>query len=518
MVCRSLARSGELLERALARHGVAAASARRVPLGAHGARARAAGAGALCAAQRRRAAHAPRTCSPTCGTRALRRASRPSTGSSAEVRRARRAGRVARAMRGAGAAAWRLRGARAAAARAATRPPSRRAPSTAPLLAAPAPRRRAAARGRRAARRACAPRALLSALEELEQLGGAAASGRGADRAARGVAGPGPRRRRRPGAVLIAEPLAIRARRFRRVFVTGLCEGEFPAAAGRDDPFLGDERRRELALASGLALPPVEDPLDARALPALRVRLARDRARHPQLPQLRRGRQPRDPLAVPRRRRRAVRAGVARAPPPAAAGRRRLDPGGGADRSRAGAGAAFAACAGAAAARRAPRRRRRAVLAEQALAHVRHREVVSGGALEAFAACPVRWLVERQLAARRARARARAARRAASSCTPCSSGVFARLGGPVTPDRCPSASAAASRSSRPSCRRRLALGRASRPRSAPRSCAGSRRICAATCVTRPPTAATGCRRRSSCGSGSTQDDRSAAAGGRAGRR
>ena len=31
-------------------------------------------------------------------------------------------------------------------------------------------------------------------------------------------------------------------------------------------------------------------------------------------------------------------------------------------------------------------------------AHVRHREIVSAGALEMYAACPVRWLVERELA------------------------------------------------------------------------------------------------------------------------
>jgi RecB family exonuclease len=36
-------------------------------------------------------------------------------------------------------------------------------------------------------------------------------------------------------------------------------------------------------------------------------------------------------------------------------------------------------------------------LAEPALAHVRHREIVSGGALESFGRCPVKWLVERQL-------------------------------------------------------------------------------------------------------------------------
>jgi RecB family exonuclease len=37
------------------------------------------------------------------------------------------------------------------------------------------------------------------------------------------------------------------------------------------------------------------------------------------------------------------------------------------------------------------------VLGAQARSHVRHREVVSAGALELFAGCPVRWLVERQL-------------------------------------------------------------------------------------------------------------------------
>ena len=31
---------------------------------------------------------------------------------------------------------------------------------------------------------------------------------------------------------------------------------------------------------------------------------------------------------------------------------------------------------------------------------MRHRDLVSGGALELFAACPVNWLVERQLAPR----------------------------------------------------------------------------------------------------------------------
>ena len=101
-----------------------------------------------------------------------------------------------------------------------------------------------------------------------------------------------------PEAVLIAEPLAIRARRFRRVFVTGLCEGEFPSDADAGDPFLGEDRRRELALASGLVLRRRTRPARSRALPAVRMRVPRDRADHLQLPQLRRGRKPRAPVAV----------------------------------------------------------------------------------------------------------------------------------------------------------------------------------------------------------------------------
>jgi ATP-dependent helicase/DNAse subunit B len=69
-----------------------------------------------------------------------------------------------------------------------------------------------------------------------------------------------PRRVSPIGAVLLAEPLGIRARRFRVAFVCGLCEGEFPLA-GTSEPFLSDEQRRELALVSGLRLTPREDTL-----------------------------------------------------------------------------------------------------------------------------------------------------------------------------------------------------------------------------------------------------------------
>src|SRR5205807_1306225 len=52
----------------------------------------------------------------------------------------------------------------------------------------------------------------------------------------------------------------VRARRFRIVFVCGLQEGEFPAP-GAPEPFLSDERRRELAASAGLRLRASEDTL-----------------------------------------------------------------------------------------------------------------------------------------------------------------------------------------------------------------------------------------------------------------
>jgi ATP-dependent helicase/DNAse subunit B len=64
-----------------------------------------------------------------------------------------------------------------------------------------------------------------------------------------------------PDRVHVADPGAIRARRFEAVFVCGLQEGEFPGGAS-PEPFLPDEDRRALAMASGLALPVREDRLD----------------------------------------------------------------------------------------------------------------------------------------------------------------------------------------------------------------------------------------------------------------
>lgn len=68
---------------------------------------------------------------------------------------------------------------------------------------------------------------------------------------------------RDPGAgpgVLLADPLAIRARRFEAVIVCGLQDGEFPRRPV-PDPFLPDEERRDLAIATDLRLPMHEDVL-----------------------------------------------------------------------------------------------------------------------------------------------------------------------------------------------------------------------------------------------------------------
>jgi RecB family exonuclease len=64
------------------------------------------------------------------------------------------------------------------------------------------------------------------------------------------------------GQVAVADPLSLRARRVRMVFVCGLQEGVFPAPAA-PHPLLGEEQRRKLAHASGLVLRGEPDALAA---------------------------------------------------------------------------------------------------------------------------------------------------------------------------------------------------------------------------------------------------------------
>jgi uncharacterized membrane protein YgcG len=65
-----------------------------------------------------------------------------------------------------------------------------------------------------------------------------------------------------PGAVAVLDPLALRARRVRALFVCGLQEGVFPARA-RPQPFLAEEERRRLAETAGLRLGEPQDALAA---------------------------------------------------------------------------------------------------------------------------------------------------------------------------------------------------------------------------------------------------------------
>ncbi len=65
-----------------------------------------------------------------------------------------------------------------------------------------------------------------------------------------------------PGRVAVLEPLALRARRVRALFITGLQEGDFPMRA-RPQPLLGERERARVAQASGLVLGEAEEVLAA---------------------------------------------------------------------------------------------------------------------------------------------------------------------------------------------------------------------------------------------------------------
>ena len=190
--------------------------------------------------------------------------------------------------------------------------------------------------------------------------------------------------------VVLTDPLAVRARRFDAVLVAGLHEGELPRAA-RPDPFLPDDVRRILARSTpGLRRP--EDRLDDERFlfyalasrPRRRLVLAHrtcDEEGRPLIasPFLAEVRELFDD-GLPAQRRRPlgeVTWPVADAPTPAER-----------ERSLRAAGPVQTP------------RPIAPVAAPDALAALRGRPPVSPGALEAYASCPVKWLVERVLRAR----------------------------------------------------------------------------------------------------------------------
>jgi len=189
-----------------------------------------------------------------------------------------------------------------------------------------------------------------------------------------------------PGAVLIADPLAIRARRFDTVILFGLQEGEFPRPAS-PEPFLSDEERRALNTATGLQLAAREDRLaDERYLFYAAVSRANrrvilscrdaDEEGNPALPSffVDDVRALFDELPTRRRPLSEVTWPPEQAPTAA-------------EQARA---------AALAAPRSAPAPL--ASLGPDAQGALRQREVLSAGGLEAYARCPVKWLVERELA------------------------------------------------------------------------------------------------------------------------
>jgi ATP-dependent helicase/DNAse subunit B len=188
-----------------------------------------------------------------------------------------------------------------------------------------------------------------------------------------------------PDRVQIASPLGVRARRFDAVFVCGLQEGEFPRPAGTE-PFLSDVDRGDLAAASGLVLARREDQLErerylfyvcasrAEKLLVLSTRTS-DEDGNPQ---------PRSFLVDEVER---IFPRLAESPVERSLSAVTWEP----------ADAPTDAEWGRAVAWRGERRRPGVVgpvIQPAALAVLAGRETVSAGALEHFAGCPVRWLVD----------------------------------------------------------------------------------------------------------------------------
>ncbi len=234
------------------------------------------------------------------------------------------------------------------------------------------------------------------------------------------------------GEVLISDPLSIRARRFRAVVVCGLQENEFPLAAA-PEPFLSDEHRRELAACSGLRLRPREDALAReRYLFYTSVSRATERVILSYRSSDEEGN-----LALPSPFLDDVAELLA---DDWRAGRRRrmlsdvVWPADAAPTERERARARAAAAAPAAGEVPSPI----GSLGPAALAHVRHSQILSAGALETYASCPVKWLVDRELQPTPLEPDSDALARGSYMHTVLEQ-VLQRLGSPVTPETLPRA-------------------------------------------------------------------------------
>lgn len=392
VVCRSLARSGELFETALARHGIVVNSARQLPL-THTALGRALLALARCALL-------PGPQRTVADLIAYLR--QPGIVESADVVDRLEADMRREAIQNPAALSARVPALRSALdaldeLRRSVDPAADLPDHVRRLLAAPhAQQAVVMSASQQLDARAAA--AVLNALTQLDQLH----QGRGmpADELIELLEGLQVQAHGIPpaDAVLVAEPLAIRARRFRRVFITGLCEGEFPSPQTvSGDPFLGEDRRRELALASGLVLPAPPDPLDReRYLLYASISRATERVTFSYRSSDEDGNVV---IASPfledvaelfaddwrEQRRRRLLADVTWGLDEAPTERERLI------------ATEFANAAAGPIAHRLGEAAATQWLSEQAMNHVRHRHLVSAGALETFASCPVKWLVERQL-------------------------------------------------------------------------------------------------------------------------
>lgn len=193
----------------------------------------------------------------------------------------------------------------------------------------------------------------------------------------------------RGGAVLVSDPLGVRARRFRAVFLCGLQEGEFPRLV-RPEPFLGEDVRAELYDIDRLALRAPADALaeerylfysaisraEERVVLSFRVS---DEEGNPTLPsffvsEVRRLFGPELEDTLVRRPLAEVTWPLARAPVPSEVAR-----------------------AQAAEGPREPPRSIAPLSFAAAKAVLRHQKEVSAGTLEAYADCPVKWLVDKEL-------------------------------------------------------------------------------------------------------------------------